>query len=167
MNRVEYPTAGLVVQGEEWSGEGQRMSESVNLERYGQRATKKPRLAKKACTICQRMFSPERPEQRMCSRLCANKHTSNTRKGKRVPRKHRPEYGPQVEPLGVPHCPSCAQQLGKYNLGSDPMTGASTIWCPTCGEQPLPRYGMRQYDQRERSLAEMETKVRTAQRSLT
>ena len=140
--------------------------QAVNLERYGERAARKQTNPPKACTICGKQFQPERPEQRMCSRLCANKHASNTRKGKKVPRKHRVEYGPQVEPLGVPQCPICAQRLGKYSLGSDPMTGASTIWCPTCGEQPLPRYGMRQYDQRERSLADMEVKVRTAQRSL-
>ena len=121
----------------------------------------------KACTICQRTFQPERPAQRMCSRLCANTHAANTKRGKPFPRKHRGEYGPHVEPLGVPQCPSCGQRLGKYNLGSDPMTGASTIWCPSCGEQPLPLYGLRRYDQSERSLAEMETKVRTAQRSLT
>lgn len=142
--------------------------QSVNLERYGERNAHKKTNPPKACRICKKRFQPERPEQRMCSKLCANKHSSNVRKGKKIPaRKHRPEYGPQVEPLGVPQCPSCGQQLGKYNLGSDPMTGASTIWCPQCGEQPLPRYGVRRYDQSERSMAEMETKVRTAQRSLT
>jgi hypothetical protein len=33
-------------------------------------------------------------------------------------------------------------------FGSDPMSGTSLEWCPRCGERPLTRYGVVQYNQR-------------------
>lgn len=46
-------------------------------------------------------------------------------------------YGPPIiPPLGPPRC-WCGQS---QKFGSDPMTGASTAWCPVHGESALPIY---------------------------
>lgn len=49
--------------------------------------------------------------------------------------------------VGSPACPTCGQGLSSYAFGSDPRNGVSTVYCPQCGEQPLPRYGTVRYDQ--------------------
>lgn len=92
-------------------------------------------------------------------KYCESCRDKTIQEGKRKRAARQSATGRLVDPKGSGSCETCGSSLQfRYDF-----LGRSLEHCVNCGERPVPLYGKRQYDQRERLEAELRARQETVE----